>query len=562
MATAPRQMGPRRVAAIFLPSFACEVALAARGVDPSSVRTPIAVVFSEEEVATADTAAAVVGAVSGSAAARGVRPGMRVGEAMARAADLVFERITPRVLVHALGAVAEVAMEFGVTVSLDAGGWPPGDTVWVDVTGASHLFGGEAALCDAIEERVGVLGHHAAVAIAGGPHIARALAQHGGSAPRVTPPGTDKQAIADLPLGALPIPAELCAYFTRLGVITIADLARLDRAQLVARLEAFASSSKARASRASARAAPPARAVLGWLDGHDPAELVPYHPPEVLIEEVGFDDGVETAPQLVFALRGAVSKLSARLTGRRQAASRIDIAIGYDRAIHRLRGNAVEGDPTARLFVDLPAPLSHTDDLFRAVKAKIERLELAAPAVRIALALSRIARAPEVQLDLARDVSVSPDALPALLSELSAEIGVERVGVLSVVDDHRPEMRTRLVGVIDAHRDAAKSRGDVPPALDAGEPLRLLPEPVFLGRALQPRDDVFIGCDTFTLDSLAFDRRLDSVAWWSSSPCSRDYYRAVFSPVAVAPSQTQMQTQAWVYVDRLSNELRIHGWWE
>ena len=35
-------------------------------------------------------------------------------------------------------------------------------------------------------------------------------------------------------------------------------------------------------------------------------------------EAIGFDDGVEAAEQLVFAVRSLVSRLSARLTGRRQ----------------------------------------------------------------------------------------------------------------------------------------------------------------------------------------------------------------------------------------------------
>lgn len=532
-------MSSPRVAAIVLPRLACELVLADRA--PS--RAPLAVVFSEEDEE--PSAAAEVGAVCERARAAGIRPGMRVAEAMARAADLRFEHLAPRALVRALGSVAEVAMEFGVTVSISLHA-PPLDTVWVDVTGAAHLFGGEAALLDAMEARVDVLGHRARVAIAGGPNLARSFARfaHHEGVPRVSPPGQDKAAVLRLPLSALPLPEGLRAYFNRLGVRTVAELAKLDRAQLVSRLEAF--------TKAEHRSMPPPFELLAWLEGEDPRPLVPYAPPEVLVEEVGFDDGVETAPQLVFALRGAVSKLSARLVGRRQATGRIDMEIAYDRAIFRLTpSGAIGAEPTERLFVDLPAPLSHTDDLFRAVKAKIERVELAAPAVRITMALSRIARAPEIQLDLSRDVSVSPDALPALLSELSAEIGTERVGVLSVVDDHRPERRTRLVGVTAAKIEQA-SPSD---RLEPGEPVRLLPAPLVLSsRPLTVGEAVLIGRDTFLVEGIVFDRRMDSLAWWSNEPCSRDYFRVELA----GPSQAQ----GWVYVDRVTGETCLQGWWE
>lgn len=549
LATSERAVSERgrRVAAIVLPRFACELALANK---EHHSRAPLAVVFSED--GEEESAAAEVGAVCERARAAGVRPGMRVAEAMARTADLRFERVSPRALVRALGTIAEVAMEFGVTVSISLHS-PPLDTVWVDVTGAAHLFGGEASLADEIESRIAVLGHRARVAIAGGPNLARAFARFADNegVSRVSPPGRDKEAVLGLPTSALPLPAGLTAYFARLGVHTVADLARLERAQLVARLEAFTATERL--------TAPPPHEVLAWLEGQDPRPLVPYAPPEVLVEEVSFEDGVETAPQLVFALRNAVSKLSARLVGRRQATSRIDLEIAYDRAIFRLRPcGAIGADPVAHLFVDLPAPLSHTDDLFRAVKAKTERMELAAPAVRITLALSRIARAPEVQLDLSRDVTVSPDALPALLSELSAEIGTERVGVLSIFDDHRPERRTHLVGVTPQAGPTKKAPEQATLSFDRlepGEPTRLLPEPVVLSRGpLAVGETIFVGRDAYVVERVTFDRRLDSIAWWSKEPCSRDYFRVSLAGPCKA--------DAWVFVDRSNGETRLHGWWE
>jgi protein ImuB len=335
-------------------------------------------------------------------------------------------------------------------------------------------------------------------------------------------------------------------------VVSAADLARLDRAQLTARLCTETSP----------------RELIDFLEGKDTRPLVSYEAPQVLVEELSFDDGVETAPQLVFALRHAVSKLSARLTGRRQATNRIDLEIVYDRTIFRLRTpESIAAEHCVGLWVDLPAPLSHTDDLFRAIKAKIERLELAAPAVRIALRLSRVVRAHEVQLDLSRDAAVSPDALPALLSELSAEIGVERVGVLSVVDDHRPERRTQLTGMSAAGMRQSPSVARTLFDLGPGEPTRLLPEPALLfprgGGRLEPGAIVFVGRQAFVVKRVVFDRRLDGAMWWSGSPCSRDYLRVTLSHADGASSAASAPAaDAWIYVDRASGETMLQGWWE
>lgn len=546
----------RRIVAIVLCQLACEIARQeCKEAKRRGDGAPLVVVFAETDEDEAP-AAAEVGAVCERARARGVRPGMSVAEAMARSADLIFARVSPRALVQALGTVAEVAMEFGPTVEVAR--TAPLDTVWVDVTGGAHLFGGEQSLCSEIISRVATLGYRANVAIAGGPSLARAFARFASDHPlfdgidRVCPPGKEKDFVLRLPISALPLSERAATYFARLGVVSAADLARLDRAQLTARLCTETSP----------------RELIDFLEGKDTRPLVSYEAPQVLVEELSFDDGVETAPQLVFALRHAVSKLSARLTGRRQATNRIDLEIVYDRTIFRLRTpESIAAEHCVGLSVDLPAPLSHTDDLFRAIKAKIERLELAAPAVRIALRLSRVVRAHEVQLDLSRDAAVSPDALPALLSELSAEIGVERVGVLSVVDDHRPERRTQLTGMSAAGMRQSPSVARTLFDLGPGEPTRLLPEPALLfprgGGRLEPGAIVFVGRQAFVVKRVVFDRRLDGAMWWSGSPCSRDYLRVTLSHADGASSAASAPAaDAWIYVDRASGETMLQGWWE
>lgn len=592
---------PRRVAAIVLPRLASELVRALGAAPASAASRPLAVVLASASAVEQGSAAAIVDAVDDRAAALGVRPGMRVSEAMARSAELSFATLAREELVAALGAVAEVAMSFGATVEIDASSR---DTIWVDVTGVAHLFGGEHTLRAELMARVSTLGFRAEVAIADGPFFARALARHAGAhpdAPLVAPVGEARRALKRLPVAALGLGPAGVAFFRRLGVHDLADLARIDRAQLASRVEGLLASSRARGEPSSA--ARDAQEVLGWLDGVDDRPLVPYEPPAVLVEQLSFEDGVETAPQLVFAVRGLASRLSARLTGRRQATNRVEVVLAYDRSIFALRAREAQpgaplrsppGPPLCAMSFELPAPLSHTDDLFRAVKAKVEATTLAAPVVRLEIRLSRVVRAPEIQLDLSRDVSVNPDALPALLSELSAELGGGRVGVLCTLDDHRPERRTALLGIHEAaalRRSQAQGRGaqgalfdDAP--LEPLEPTRLLPVPLRLGStlegerrvpALRVGQTLLIGRSGYVVQKVELDRRLTGVAWWSESAASRDYLRVTLSsrdsageagssgagPArAGSAAGTGSSAEAWVYADRRTGEVFLHGWWE
>lgn len=545
----------------------------------------------------------LVAAVDAAARARGVRVGMRVSEAMARTAHVIFRSIAPSRIVSALADVADVASGVGspVEVLFD-------DTVLVDCTGVAHLFGGEAALVDSLAARLGELmgplAKNLSIALADGPFHARVVAHTARSyavsaeAPccSVVPSGASAEAIANVSLQLLvkllhqPVvdgpswasasglskdvwpPRErhpLVETMDRLGVRTFGALASSNRAQLLSRIEAlttkhtFADSTKV------------AENLLRWLDGEDPRPLVPFARALVLSDRALFEDGVESSAQLLFALRALLSRLSARLRGRRQATNRVDLTIHYDKSYVRVReGEGASMDDT--LFVELPAALSHTEDLFRAIKAKLEAFELRAPCLAVEVTLSRIASAEGVQLDLSRDARIHPEALPALLSELSAEIGAERVGVLVSVDDHRPEARSRLEwpadgGVLGAGPAGRKPRAPrrkkhVMPLFDASafgpeEPTRLLSPPVPLHkdvRELVRGSSLRIGQDDYEILSATFERRLDAVAWWTSESPRRDYWRLELV-AARAPSGP---VRAWAFVDKLTRETFLHGYWE
>ncbi len=555
-----------------------------------------------------------VAAVDAAAHARGVRVGMRVSEAMARTAHVAFRSVAPSRIVSALADVADVASSVGspVEVLFD-------DTVLVDCTGASHLFGGEAALVETLAARVAeLMGAHAkslAIALADGPFHAQIVARshsHGGLGhvvAHVVPSGASAEAIANVSLQLLtkvlhqPVvdshewlskrgglakdvwpPRERHPFvetMERLGVRTFGALAALSPGQLLSRIEALTKKSEfADTSKIAER-------LLRWITGEDPRPLVPFVRALVLSDMATFEDGVENSAQLLFALRALLSRLSARLRGRRQATNRVDLTIHYDKSYVRVREGASAGVEDT-LFVDLPAALSHTEDLFRAIKAKLEAFELRAPCLTVEVTLSRIASAEGVQLDLSRDARIHPEALPALLSELSAEIGAERVGILIAVDDHRPEARSRLEwpadgGVLGTQRLPRRARKKKPlsealfdpKSFGPEEPTRLLSQPIPLhkdARELVRGASLRIGPDDYVIESVAFERRLDAVAWWTTESPRRDYWRLELraaQPPARANRQRSSEEPrtsgvvwAWAFVDKQTSETFLHGYWE
>nr|WP_294072113.1 DUF6504 family protein [Sphingomonas sp.] len=161
----------------------------------------------------------------------GLRPGMVAAHARALVADLDIRESEPdkdriwldRLALHAVAHWTPTASVAG------------SDGLWLDLTGASHLFGGEARFCGRLLRFLRRLGFTASIAIAGTPGAAHALARYGGQPVLILPPGAEAQAIADLPLVALRLTAEALTAGARFGLERIADLYPMPRGPLARR---------------------------------------------------------------------------------------------------------------------------------------------------------------------------------------------------------------------------------------------------------------------------------------------------------------------------------------
>ncbi len=109
------------------------------------------------------------------------------------------------------------------------------DALIADITGVSHLFGGEDALLDDLHARLERAGLTVTSAIAGTRGAATALARHGGG---IIPEGGLADGIGSLPVSALRIDENTTQGLARVGLNQIADLIPLPRAPLAKRFGA------------------------------------------------------------------------------------------------------------------------------------------------------------------------------------------------------------------------------------------------------------------------------------------------------------------------------------
>ncbi len=156
----------RRIAAIVLPRLLVELAVQRRvNVPASTARAAPVAVLLDDPTSTTHERALVLAAVDERARQAGVRAGQTLAEASGFSARLDVIHLDVAKVRSALTAIADAALSFGPTVSVAEASF---DTVWVDVTGTAHLFGGEEALRVEIEERLRTIGWSADVAIADG----------------------------------------------------------------------------------------------------------------------------------------------------------------------------------------------------------------------------------------------------------------------------------------------------------------------------------------------------------------------------------------------------------
>jgi nucleotidyltransferase/DNA polymerase involved in DNA repair len=394
------------VAAVVIPAFDLRAALRLR---PELETAPAALA----PLPGTDTSRSgqFVGSVTAAAEAKGVRPGMRLGEALAMCPHLVLVDQDPATVEQSWEEILRRLEDAGFAVEpVEAG------TVYFESHGVERLYGGlEPALKRALAAVGAVWDARAGAAERRFAALAAANVARPGQALIVSDDRT-RRFLSPLPLTLLPLERNRYEELEELGIRTIGQLAGLPGGAVAERL------------------GPDGRRAWSLARGEQDGRVVPRRAAEPLVETLEFPEAVGQ----MLTLRRGLSVLVACLPSRPERAGRPPRKLAL---WARLAGGA-----SWRRTVTLREPTADPGRLRAALGPKLG--ELPAPALKLRLEIAELAEGRGEQLELVRaEGEVLQGRLREGLRQVRAAVGAG--GVSTIVEvapwSRIPEARALLV---------------------------------------------------------------------------------------------------------------------
>ncbi|MCO5064163.1 MAG: DNA polymerase Y family protein [Rhizobiaceae bacterium] len=399
-----REIERRRYLALWFPFLSTDRQRLAEGGAPDE--TPLVLTDKEH-------GALKITAVNEGALGIGLVAGMTLADARARVPAV---RVSPADLSADMRLVKRLALACEMFTPLVAFDAPAG--LMLDVTGCAHLFGGEAGLCERAQRLFARAGVKVKMCLAGTPDAARALARFGNTL--LVPPGTERQAVRDLPVAALQAGNETTISLSRAGLKTIGDVAGRPLKVLAARF------------------GKPMTDRLLRIVGEEDVRVTPLRAPPDCIAERQFAEPLGEIDSLLSVLSGLARETCAMLE-RRGLGGRLFEA-GFFRSdgiVRRLRVETAQGarDP---------------DSIVRLVKLRIETLAdpldpgFGFDLVRLSVLRTEAFRQPQKSLDGQQE---DENAVAILVDRLVARQGADKVLRPLARDSHDPALAGGFVPV-------------------------------------------------------------------------------------------------------------------
>ena len=473
-------------------------------------------------------------AMNDAAARLGLKPDMALADArtmypglMARDADLQADR-------RLLEAIADWCDRYTPLVGLDVP-----DGLVLDITGCTHLFGGEVALCRDIVTRLARQGLRARTAVADTVGCAWAVARYGQKSIAVCVVASEetRAVLLPLPLAALRIAPKIDAQLAEVGLKSIADVIERPRAPLAARF---------------------GQNFLRRLDqavGREDEPITPRMPLPSVIAERRFADPIALEADVLGTIEQLAREMSGALERRGEGARLLQVALfRTDGKVHRMEiGTAApvrESERVRRLFAERLATLGDACDP-----------GFGFDMVRLSALVTE--RQDPTQTGLA-----APDhaaELSHLIDRFGARFGLRRIVRLMPHDSHIPEF---AVTAIPAH--AVKAVGNTALALRAEpcmqtdqetlapiRPIRLLqrPEPIEATAEVPDGPPVqFTWRRVNYLVAHAEGPERIAMEWWRDSQgraLTRDYFRV----------ESRVGVRVWLYREGFFQDATPPRWY-
>ena len=327
-----------------------------------------------------------------------------------------------------LERLADSCIRYTPMVALDAS-----DGVILDVTGCTHLSGGERGLAVNVERRMAMLRMTVRLAFAGTPRAAHALAHY-----QALPVKDEAAAIRRLPVTALELEPEATQGLLRAGLKTVGELAKRPMTTIAARF--------------GSRAVTALRELLG--EAAKPIE--PRIPQATILAERRFAEPVARTEYALQVLGELAADTARQLEERGQGGRRFEAYFFRSDGLVR------------PLRVETSRPSRDPALVMRLMNERVEGLSdpidpgFGFDLIRLAVPVTEPLAVTQFKLEggAAREAEVA-----ALIDRLSPRLGRDRVRRLVPQDTHIPEQMQLALPAVEADQPRANW-----PKPAAGEP--------------------------------------------------------------------------------------------
>ncbi|MCP5412332.1 MAG: DNA polymerase Y family protein [Alphaproteobacteria bacterium] len=462
--------------------------------------------------------ALVVHALEARAERLGLYPGQPLANARAMVQPLRVVPADEKADAALLENMADWCDRFTPLVTLDAP-----DGLYLDISGAAHLFGGEAAMLEDVLTRIAAQGFAIQGAIAGTSLAARALARYRNRT--IAPPGGAAKAVSPLPIAALDCDAKALRALRHAGLKSVGQVAQRQPGELAARLgQDFVRR---------------LRVMLG--QAQDP--LAPRRPLPDLMAEQRFADPVVSRDVTAATLLALAQSLCGLLE-RQGRGARI-----LQAAFFRADGK------TERIAVRMAAPLRDPAVMLRLLNQKLDALAdpldpgFGFDLIRLEAVLAEETKSATVSFDV--DANARRQVL-FLIDRLSARLGESRVLRFLPQDTHIPEA---AAAAIPAQDDDFEDGAWPAPADPPPRPLRLLERPEEISHVVAAVPDApparFRWRQCLHEVARAEGPERIAMQWWHHPGATRDYFRV----------ETRSGQRFWLYRDGLYRQAGLAPRW-
>ena len=371
---------------------------------------------------------------------QGLHRGMRMADARVFCPDLVSRPARPDLDARFLAALRRWATRYCPWVACEGE-----DGLVLDVTGSTHLWGGEAAMLSEMRMRATRAGLSLRLGLADTRGAAWALAHHGEG---IATPGAAQEALAAMPVAALRLGSETVTALQRLGLRTVGDLCTTPRAPLARRL------------------GPDLLMRLDQALGRQPESISPEREPPHYGVRLTFPEPIGLVDDVMGATARLLEALCAKLKTNEAGARTLVLTlrrVDQGSPHVELRLAAAMRDP-ARILPLFERGVSEVDAGFGIDQMRLE---------------ARLVESLPVQQISASAAPSGPDRQQDLVTRIGTRIGLENIQRFLPADSHIPE---RSFLIAPAAWSAPESGWYSP----RPRPLRLFPPEPIAGTGNRP----------------------------------------------------------------------------